>query len=175
MAMIDLPPIVCNTGPIIHLDELGCLDLLKDLGTILIPREVWNEATSHRPQLTIRDLPSANIVDIFTEPSARLLSLSKALDLDIGERAAIALMEGVSAKMLLCDDAAARLAAESLGFVVRGTIGIIVRSIRTSARTRQQVVYLLRELPIKSSLHLSRQLLEAVIMEVQRASKNLKE
>ncbi len=172
MATTDLPPIVSDAGPLIHLDELGCLDLLRDLGTILIPREVWTEVVGHRPQLTIRNLPAANIVDIAVEPSARLLSLSDALGLDIGERAAIALMEGGSGKLLLCDDAAARLAAESLGFTVRGTIGIVVRSIRMAARTRQQVLALLRELPTKSSLHLSRQLLETVVKEVERASKD---
>jgi predicted nucleic acid-binding protein len=172
MATTDLPPIVSDAGPLIHLDELGCLDLLRDLGTILIPQEVWNEVIGHRPQLTIRDLSSANIVKIATEPSARLLSLSDALDLDMGERIAITLMESVSAKIFLCDDAAARLAAESLGFTVRGTVGIIVRSIRTSARTRQQVLALLNELPKRSSLHLSRQILETVIVEVQQESKD---
>jgi predicted nucleic acid-binding protein len=170
MATTDLPPIVSDAGPLIHLDELDCLDLLRNLGTILIPREVWTEVIGHRPQFTIRDLPNADIVDIVVEPSAKLLSLSKALGLDIGERAAIALMERVSAKLLLCDAAAARLAAESLGFAVHGTIGVVIRSIRTAARTRQQALAVLRELPIKSSLHISHRLLETVIMEVQRAS-----
>ncbi len=170
MARTDLPLIVSDAGPLIHLDELECLDLLIDLGTILIPREVWTEVIGHRPQFTIRDLPDANIVDIVVEPSAKLLSLSNTLSLDIGERTAIALMERVSAKLLLCDDAAARLAAESLGFTVHGKIGIVVRSIRTAARTRQQALTVLRELPIRSTLHLSHQLLETVIREVQRAS-----
>jgi predicted nucleic acid-binding protein len=168
MATIDLSPVVSDAGPLIHLAELNCLDLLKNLGTILIPRIVWAETVRHRPQLVWRDIPGANIVDVVAEPSARLLSLADSLELDAGERAAIALLESISAKWFLCDDAAARLAAESLGFTVHGTIGVLVRSLRTASRTRQQILAILRELPQTSSLHLSRQLLDRVIAEVER-------
>jgi predicted nucleic acid-binding protein len=170
MATTDSPLVVSDAGPLIHLDELGCLDLLRDLGAILVPRIVWAETLRYRPQLTIADVPDAKTVDVAAEPSARLLSFSDSLELDVGERASLTLIEGISAKLFLCDDAAARLAAESLGFIVRGTIGIVVRSVRTAARTRQQVLALLRELPQRSSLHLSRQLLESVIAEVERSS-----
>ena len=96
--------------------------------------------------------------------------MSDSLDLDAGERAAIALTASVSAELFLSDDAAARLAAESLGFAVRGTIGILARSIRAGSRTRLEVTELLRQLPHKSSLHISRQLLGTVIAQVQQAS-----
>jgi predicted nucleic acid-binding protein len=105
--------------------------------------------------------------------SPQLLSLSDSLELDVGERVAIALMEGGSAKLFLCDDAAARLAAESLGFAVHGTIGVLVRSIRLAARTRQQVLRLLREIPERSSLHVSRRLLESVIAQVAKHATEL--
>jgi hypothetical protein len=39
---------VCDTGPIIHLDELSSLDLLADF-TVLVPDIVWQEVTRHRP------------------------------------------------------------------------------------------------------------------------------
>jgi predicted nucleic acid-binding protein len=58
------------------------------------------------------------------------------------------------------------LAAESLGFTVRGSIGILVRSIRTGKRTREQVISILHQIPQKSSLYLSRQLLETAISEI---------
>jgi hypothetical protein len=36
--MIDaVTDIVCDTGPIIYLDEIGCLDLLCDFREILLP------------------------------------------------------------------------------------------------------------------------------------------
>jgi predicted nucleic acid-binding protein len=168
MAVTDSVPVVSDAGPLIHLDELSCLELLGGLGVILVPRIVWAETVRHRPQLALRNVPGANITDVAAEPSARLLSLSDSLELDAGERAALALLESISAKWFLCDDAAARLAAESLGGKVHGTIGILLRSIRTAMRTRTQILDILRALPRTSSLHLSHRLLQRVIAEVER-------
>jgi predicted nucleic acid-binding protein len=41
--------VVCDAGPAIHLDELGCLDLLKDFQEVLLPNTVWEEIKRHRP------------------------------------------------------------------------------------------------------------------------------
>ena len=41
--------VVCDAGPLIHLDELGCLDLLTDFQTVLVPEQVWREVENHRP------------------------------------------------------------------------------------------------------------------------------
>ena len=72
-----------------------------------------------------------------------------------------------SGALLVTDDTAARLAASSLGIVVHGTIGIVVRSIRRRQRTKAQVVKLLRAIPQRSTLHLRRSLLEEVIAQVE--------
>jgi hypothetical protein len=34
---------------LIHLDELGCLDLLADFHIVFVPEQVWREVESHRP------------------------------------------------------------------------------------------------------------------------------
>ena len=170
MATTDSPLVVCDTGPLMHLDELDCLDLLDGFGKILIPSTVWAEEAAHRTKLIAGNITAADIVESIGEPSARLLSLADSLELGAGERAAIALMEHVSARLFLCDDAAARLAAESLGFTVHGTIGILIRSIRMRTRTGQQVLELLHDIPRRSSLHISRQLLETVIVEVLKVT-----
>ena len=39
--------IVCDAGPLIHLDELNCLDLLADFQAILVPAQVWEEVEHH--------------------------------------------------------------------------------------------------------------------------------
>jgi predicted nucleic acid-binding protein len=166
MAATEVPSVVSDAGPLIHLDELGCLDLMSSLGTLLIPQVVWEEALNHRIKLRLEEISHARIVKDRPTPSVQLQALCASLALDAGERAAIALMENSSAKLLLCDDAAARLAAESLGFSARGSLGILVRFIRTGERTREQVISLLRDLPQKSSLHISRQLLEKVISNI---------
>jgi hypothetical protein len=41
--------VICDAGPIIHLDELGCIELLGDHKRVLVPDVVWKEAELHRP------------------------------------------------------------------------------------------------------------------------------
>lgn len=40
--------VVCDAGPLIHLDELDCLPLLKDFDEVLVPEQVWQEVSNHR-------------------------------------------------------------------------------------------------------------------------------
>ena len=34
--------VVCDAGPLIHLDELGCLNLLADFREVLVCEAGWN-------------------------------------------------------------------------------------------------------------------------------------
>lgn len=45
MVMSDHRPplVVCDAGPLIHLDEVGALDLLEDFAEVLVPEAVWAE------------------------------------------------------------------------------------------------------------------------------------
>jgi predicted nucleic acid-binding protein len=72
------------------------------------------------------------------------------------------------AAMLLTDDAAARLAARTLGISAHGTIGLIVRMQRTGTRNREGVLRLLRMVPSQSTLFIQRALLDEVILEVSQ-------
>ena len=92
MAKSDLG-VVCDAGPLIHLDEISCIDFFGGFAVLLIPREVWEEALRHRPNLEIEKTPNAKIVDVPANESAKLRSLSSSLGLHIGERTALRLME----------------------------------------------------------------------------------
>lgn len=41
--------VICDAGPLIHLDELGCIVLLDDFDEVLVPAQVWQEVIHHRP------------------------------------------------------------------------------------------------------------------------------
>ena len=41
--------LICDAGPIIHLDEISCIDLLNDFDKIIIPSTVEIEVATHRP------------------------------------------------------------------------------------------------------------------------------
>jgi predicted nucleic acid-binding protein len=48
------PIVVCDAGPLIHLDEVGSMELLADFPQVLVPLAVWEEVTKHRPTLHVR-------------------------------------------------------------------------------------------------------------------------
>ncbi len=96
-----------------------------------------------------------------------LETLAVGLTLHTGEREALRLSLHFESAIFLTDDTAARLAADSLGIVAHGTIGVLVRAIRRHQRTKVEVLSILESLPVRSTLHLKRSLLNAVIAEVR--------
>ena len=169
MGTIDRSPtlVVCDAGPLIHLDELGCLDLLSDFSQVLVPEAVWHEVGRHRPgALAHPGIVLQRVTPQEPEPAA-LEALAQVLSLHTGEWEALRVALEHRPGLLLTDDTAARLAASNLGISTHGTIGILVRAIRRQQRSRVQVLSVLRSLPGQSTLHLKRSLLDTVIVEVE--------
>jgi predicted nucleic acid-binding protein len=159
--------VVCDAGPVIYLDELDCLSLLKDFDPVLIPSQVCQEIAYHRQgALRISGLLFQEIeVAISADPKFQFLVQS--LSLDFGEQAALSLMQNYPDAIFLTDDAAARLAASNLGYRVHGTIGILLRSIRRKQKSTEEVVVILHNLPHQSTLHIRSQLLEEIIVRLE--------
>lgn len=164
----SLVKIVCDSGPIIHLEELNCLRLLADFKEILIPNIVHKEIKRHRRiDLKKFDLP------VFLVPeqmaySEFLLTLCRIYSLDAGEIEALACMEKNPQAIFLTDDASARMVAEQMGFKVHGTIGILVRSIRRGQMGAEEVLRILNEVPSQSTLYIKPSLLDDVILRVKK-------
>ena len=166
MARIDEHAVVVDAGPLIHLHELDCLDLLADLSPLIAPDAVWVEVRRHRPHVEHGSIKGLQIASVSWAFSPQLAVLADTLDLAAGETASLALAEQYGLRILLTDDAAARLAGESLGLRVHGTIGILVRSIRRGLRSRGEVVEILRTIRERSTLHIAGDLLAKVIETV---------
>jgi predicted nucleic acid-binding protein len=160
--------VVCDAGPLIHLDEAACLDLLADFEHVLAPDVVWDEVTRHRPGALQRGELKITRVSVPFAAHVGLSTLAKALALDAGETSALALMQQYPTAIFLTDDAAARLVAEQLGMQVHGTVGIIVRAVRRGQRTPREVVAILGRLPSTSTLHIRPSLLESVINRINQ-------
>jgi predicted nucleic acid-binding protein len=152
--------VVLDAGPLIHLDELDCLNLLDGFAQLLIPSAVWNEAVHHRPQLQLKKIPRAKISDPRTPPPLSLAAASFANELHAGEIAAITLLHEAGGGLLLSDDDAARQTAEALGFSVTGTLGLLLRGIRRKQISAAQVRQIAAEFSKRSTLHVSRSLLK---------------
>ena len=159
--------VVCDAGPIIHLDELGCLHLLSDFQEIFLSDTVWKEIGQHRPSALKRTglslIRSRGVVPS-NEP---LLTMCRMFSLDAGEIEALALMEQIPQAMFLTDDAAARLVAEQMAFNVHGTIGILVRSIRRGQMSPKEVLDVLTELPLKTTLYIRHSLLQEILLRIK--------
>ncbi len=116
--------VVSNTGPLLHLHEVGALDLMSLLGEMHIPRSVEQEIKYYLPQWRT---PRWLKVDSLASPYAReAVTWHQAGLLDFGEAEAIALARQLEADWLLTDDAAARLVAQSLGLEAHGSLGIVL-------------------------------------------------
>jgi len=155
--------VVADAGPILHLDELGCLDVLNDFAEVLIPPAVWEEIARHRPaalkgSLVLKKIP------VTSEPDERLKNLGQRFALHRGEMQALQLAVERQAQLFLsAAAAAARVAAEELGCKLHGTIGLILRSVRCGRRTLANAISLLEAIPTRSTLHLKPSLLAQVI------------
>jgi len=70
-------------------------------------------------------------------------------------------------EIILTDDAAARVAAKSIGIRTHGTIGILLRAIRRNFLTPKEAVNHLINIPDKSTLFIKKDILEKIIAEVK--------
>ncbi len=160
--------VVCDAGPLIHLDELGCLAFLDDFEQVLMPEQVLSEVVQHRPHVFIDSGDNLRIESVSLSANPTLQTLVQSLSLDIGEQAALTLMERHPAAILLTDDAAARLAAVTLEYRVHGTIGVLIRAIRRQQRSKDEILAILQDLPNRSTLYIRPQLLQTIIADLQR-------
>jgi hypothetical protein len=77
-----LKSIVCDTGPLLHLREAGCLDLLETAGRIVIPPVVLTELIDHDPFWEESRPPWIEVQGLepeFSEKAARWLQAGLAL------------------------------------------------------------------------------------------------
>ncbi|MDO8415979.1 MAG: hypothetical protein Q7S87_07175 [Agitococcus sp.] len=164
----SLQVVVADAGPLIHLDELGCLDILADYTELLVPDAVWQEVLHHRPQALQHPRvnfkrQNANVISLQVEALTPLYTLHK------GEREALMLCVQFEQSLLLTDDTAARLAAKSLTISAHGTLGLLARSVRRGLRTADEVLALLAAIPSQSTLHIRPALLIEVMQQVKTA------
>jgi predicted nucleic acid-binding protein len=153
VATTETLAVVCDAGPLIHLDELDALALLADFRRVLVPSAVWLEVEHHRSSALSRPGIAFSQVMPRAEPDVHFLALAQGFSLDAGEREALRVAVEHPEALLLTDDAAARLAGELLRIRVHGTIGVLIRAIRRRQRSPFEVISLIERIPTQSSLH----------------------
>ena len=159
--------IVCDTGPIIHLDELGCLDLLADFKEILLTVSVVEEIEKHRPVALRVKLPF-RVLRAHNPADERLATMFRIFALDRGETESLIIMESHPDAIFLTDDASARMVAERMGFRVHGTIGVIVRAIRRGRKSPEEVLSIIGSIPSQSTLFIKSALLKEIAVQIKK-------
>lgn len=161
--------VVCDAGPLIHLDELGCLNLLADFHSVIVPSTIWTEVERFRPSVFHNTSVSFEKIAPSEAKDAEIDAISMLYMLHAGEKEALKIMRQADYNIFLTDDTAARLSAYHLGIEVHGTIGVIVRSIRRNTKTCPEVITILKSIPEKSTLFIRSSLLEEVINQVENS------
>ena len=100
--------VVTDTGPLLHLHQVGAMHLLAHLGDIQLTPTVWSELQRHAPSLATSGLPAWLSL---AQPSAStLLQASQWVNAQVlhaGEAEALAYARETQADLFLTDDTAA--------------------------------------------------------------------
>jgi predicted nucleic acid-binding protein len=117
---------VADSGPLHYLILLEQIELLRRFyGQVLVPEPVAGELSVASAPAVVRDwiTKPPTWVDVRPVPSDAVSLITD--DLDLGERAAIALAETMHADLLLIDEAAGRAEARRRHLRVTGTLGVL--------------------------------------------------
>lgn len=118
--------VVADSGPLHYLLLLEHIELLERFyGEVIVPDAVATELAASSAPSGVRDWitqppPWLRIVAVEPRDIDDVVD-----DLDLGERAAIALAARMKANLLLIDEAAGRAAAKRRNLRVTGTLGVL--------------------------------------------------
>jgi uncharacterized protein len=156
--------VVADAGPLIHLSAAGQFDLLRELyDRVVVPREVYDEVVVKGRGLPgSAELAAATWIELSEPRTESLLFRILREDLDPGESAALAVAMERKADLVLLDDRKGRIAAERLGLVVRGTVGIFLEAKR---KGRMERIGPLLEMLRESGIWLSDAVIETALRQ----------
>ncbi len=142
--------VVCDTGPILHLQEAALLGLLAKAGEVLVPPAVDQEMKRHIPGW-LNDRPGwLQVVPVPDADMPEVDELRSTSELDVGEAKAVVLAQSVRADWLLTDDARARLVGSLRGLEVHGSLGVVLWAATSGHLNRTEGLAALHRLSLSS-------------------------
>jgi predicted nucleic acid-binding protein len=152
---------VADTGPLIHLAEIGCLHLLSIFEELHIPEGVWQEAD--RPPMIREGLSFAKRHALQRDEITRFTADKRLGRLQAGERESLLLCSKLAVPVLLTDDLAVRRTAKILGLTPVGSLGVIARAHQMGRISFDAAEHHLRELYTVSSLFVTQTIVDLAI------------
>jgi len=172
--LAEIPRVVfCNAGPLIALAKLNRLTLLSRLyPNLAVPRAVHREVVEEGLSLGAPDATVARL--FFARSGCPIVDAAREVvdsfqpigELDLGERALLALARHCPGALVLLDDEQARNEARRLGLRVKGTLGVLVSAYRAGFVDLEEVEMLLLTLAERTDIWISRTLCEQVLAEL---------
>jgi len=122
---------IADTGPLHYLILLGHVQTLESLFSgVAVPEPVRDELAHSSAPVAVRSWIASPPAWLSAHPMRPDMLAQTDAALDPGERAALALAMEQQPDLLLMDDRAGVVAAHTRGFVVTGTLGLLVRAAR---------------------------------------------
>lgn len=160
--------IVSNTGPLLHLSEIGRLEWLTLLGRVYVPVQVHQELHEIAQMVTLCE--GIETVVPTQQVSTQAQKWVEAGYLHQGEAMAIALAQEMQCDWFFTDDTEARLFAESLGLEVHGSLGIVIACASLGFVRTKEAEEAVLNLHRSSSLWLSERVVKLALDALQRLS-----
>ncbi len=154
---------VLDTGPLIHLDEIGEGKNLEIIENIFIPKEVGEEFKRHRGEKL--DIETKELSSKAKSYASLLMQKHK---IDLGEAEAIALAKQERINLFFTDDWYAREAADHLNIETHGTLAIVLRAYREKMIKEKRALDTLEKLLKNSSLFITNKIIKEAKEEVKK-------
>ncbi|MBI4399577.1 hypothetical protein HY570_02405 [Candidatus Micrarchaeota archaeon] len=160
---------VFDTGPFMHLNEIGHLGILSLFQEIDIPVEVLDEFDRNLAD-GIKKLRNVLVKSLKGEHKDLAKYLLEQYDIELGEVACMALCKQERIGLFFTDDLEAREVASNFGLNAHGTLAIVTRCLRERVVTKDEAKKMILEIHEKSSLFLTTDLKEWALGEIDKFS-----
>lgn len=149
---------MADTSTVLHLVEIKRPDLLCLFETVAISQHVRAELRRNRALKPVADalLSQLRVTGVTYEQLRHHQQLLAAFKLHEADLSTAALAAALRPDVVLTDDLALRKALESQGWTVVGSIGVLVRALKTGLIPRTEMLDCLDKLLDNSSLYTSK-------------------
>ena len=160
---------VTDSGPIIHLTEIGCFDILSIFENLYVPDAVWVE-TVEIGRVSSEDfnrLPNLNHHTIPQHDLGNFIKNNDLMELHSGELECLYLSKQIDIPIILTDDLAVRETAKRLRLKPVGSLGVVAKAYYMSKLSISDAEQYMIDLYEVSSLFVTRVIVEMAITQLQ--------
>ena len=165
---------VSNSGPFIHLAQIGRFELLSMFSKIYIPKKVYEEVSiPDKPGEA--DLRSAGNIEVAEVSGNEVenIKMRISLKLEEGELQALCLCKSLGVNLFLTDDLDAREMGKKFGLEIHGSVGIIARAYRECLIDLKEAENALKALYEVSNLFVTKEIIEMAVRELGKFKKDV--